>query len=71
MLSHELLSVINSLPREDKLRLMQVLLTDLAQAEGVQLREAEAGYAVWSPYDAFEAAESLLETLDDDRKLAP
>ena len=71
MLSHELLAVVHSLPRADKLRLMQVLLADLAQAEGVQLRETDAGYAVWSPYEAFEAAEALLEALNEDARPTP
>jgi hypothetical protein len=51
------------LPRADKLRLMQFLVIDLAQEEGVPLLVADAEYPIWTPLNAFEAAETLLQML--------
>lgn len=59
----ELLPNIHSLPRADKLRLIQLLAQELAEAETSPLLEAGTEYAVWSPDRAFTAAETLLETL--------
>lgn len=60
----ELVPTVKKLPRADKLRLMQLLLIDLAQDEGVTLLEADAEYPIWTPLDAFEAAETLLQMLE-------
>ncbi|MBK6534079.1 MAG: hypothetical protein IPF99_32260 [Deltaproteobacteria bacterium] len=59
----ELLPNIHSLPRADKLRLIQFLAQELAEAESSPLLETGREYAVWSPDRAFTAAETLLETL--------
>ena len=45
----ELFPAIKMLPRADKLRLMQFLVIDLAQEEGVPLLAAEAEYPIWTP----------------------
>ena len=42
----ELFPAIKMLPRADKLRLMQLLVIDLAQAEGIPLLSAEAEYPI-------------------------
>jgi len=39
------------------------LVTDLAREEGVTLLEPGKTYPVWTPYDAFEAATAVYETL--------
>jgi hypothetical protein len=58
----ELLPVLRSLDRADKLRAMQFLVQELAKEEGALLtRQAE--YAVWSPHNAFDAADTLLGVL--------
>lgn len=59
----ELFSVIRALTRADKLRLMQLLVIDLAQEEGVPLLTADAEYPIITPLDAFEAAEVLSQML--------
>jgi hypothetical protein len=59
----ELFPVIKQLPRADKLRLMQFLVIDLAQEEGIPLLSAEAEYPIWTPLNAFEAADTLLQML--------
>ncbi len=59
----ELLPTIQALPRREKFRLIQELLSDLAQEEGL----AEGEYSVWSPYDAHEAAATLLQMLEQEK----
>lgn len=63
----EMLSTIQSLPRADKLRLIQLLAADVARDEGVVLDLADKTIPIWSPYDSFEGAAKLLQLLDDDR----
>ncbi len=55
---------VRALPRKDKFRLMQELLTELSQEEGLE----EGEYPIWSPYDAHEAAATLLQLLEQDKK---
>ena len=59
----ELFPAIKMLPRADKLRLMQFLVIDLAQEEGIPLLSAEAEYPIWTPLNAFDAADTLLQML--------
>jgi hypothetical protein len=58
----ELLPEVHRLPRSDKYRLIQELLMDLAQEEGLAAGE----YPVWSPYDAHEAA-TLMQMLEHEK----
>jgi len=46
---------------------MQFLVIDLAQEEGVSLVAADAEYPIWTPLNAFEAAETLLQMLETHR----
>ena len=50
------------LSRADQLYIMQVLISELAQQEA-DLIKSEQSYPVWSPYDAVEAADTLLKVL--------
>jgi hypothetical protein len=59
----ELFPAIKMLPRADKLRLMQFLVIDLAQEEGVPLLAADAEYPIWTPFHACDAADTLLQML--------
>jgi hypothetical protein len=59
----ELLPDIQSLPRADKLRLIQFLAQELAEAEGTAALMSGQSYSVESPDQAFAAAETLLQTL--------
>ncbi len=59
----ELLPSIQALPRSEKFLLVQELVAELAQEEGL----AEGEYPVWSPYDAHEAAATLLQLLEQDK----
>lgn len=60
----ELLPKVQVLSRADKLRLMQFLVFELAREEGVALLRPDQDYPIWTPYDAFEAAETLLNALE-------
>jgi len=63
----EILPSIRSLPRADKLRLIQLLATDVARDEGVALDLADKTVPIWSPHDSVEGAATLLRVLDDDK----
>ena len=62
----ELLPAVQSLPRDDKYRLILELLADLAREEGL----APGEYPVWSPYEAHDAAATLMEMLRADEAKA-
>lgn len=66
MVSTELLNTLQSLNRVDKLYIIQVLVSELAQQESDLIKQ-EQSYPVWSPYDAFEAAQTMLEALQADK----
>lgn len=59
----ELVPAIKTLPRADKLRLMQLLVIDLAREEGVPLLTLDAEYPIWTPLDAFDATDTLFQML--------
>jgi hypothetical protein len=63
----ELLPVVQELPRQEKLQLMQWLATDLAEQEGVQILKPDTDYPVWSPFDAHEAAATLHAFLEKEK----
>ena len=63
----ELLPAIHALPRADKLRLMQVLVAEIANEEAVALPPTDMSHAIWTPYDAYDAAATLLHVLDEDQ----
>ena len=62
----ELLPEVQSLPRTDKFRLMQNLIAELANEEGIPAGE----YPIWSPHDSHVAAATLMELLKADRAQA-
>lgn len=62
MVSSELISTLQELSRADKLYIMQVLISELAQQE-TELLKPNQSYPIWSPYDAVEAANTMLEAL--------
>jgi hypothetical protein len=62
----ELRPAVRALPRQDKFLLVQELIAELAQEEGVTAIE----YPVWSPYDAHDAAATLLQLLEREKASA-
>ena len=59
----ELLPLLNQLSRAERLYVLQFLVSGLAQEETDLLRPG-LSYPVWSPYDAFEAADTMLKVLN-------
>lgn len=62
MVSSELISTLRRLSRADQFYVMQVLISELAQQE-TDLIKPDQSYPVWSPYDAVEAADTMLKVL--------
>ncbi len=62
----ELLPMLHELNRVDKLRVVQFLVLELATEEGAVL-DPKMIHPIWTPYNAFEAAETLLKALADDK----
>lgn len=58
----EVMPMLQQLSRADKFRVVQCLTSELAQQEGSGLLPG-AGYPVWSPHDATEAAATLTQYL--------
>lgn len=67
MLVTELLPKVQALPRDDKLRLMQFLVFELAREEAVTLLQPGQDHPIWAPYNAFEAATTLLNALEEEQ----
>lgn len=63
----ELLPALQELSRGDKLRLIQFLVSELAKEEDITLIDPNEDYPIWSPFEAFEAADTLLEALAQDK----
>jgi hypothetical protein len=64
MVASELISTLKDLDRLDKFYIVQILISELAQQE-TNLIKPDQAYPVWSPYDAFEAADTMLKVLYD------
>jgi hypothetical protein len=62
MVSLELISTLRELSRSDKFYIIQILISELAQQE-TDLIKPNQSYPVWSPYDAVEAADTMLKVL--------
>jgi hypothetical protein len=62
----ELLPALHELPRAEKLRAIQLLAADVAREEGDEVMASEGSYPIWSPYDAFEGAATLMRVLDEE-----
>ncbi len=60
----ELLPTVQALPHADKLRLVQLLIADIAREDGVPHVEAGNRLPIWSPYSAFDAAATLQKALE-------
>lgn len=79
---NELLPTVNQLSHQDKLRLIHFLLLAVAKEEGCNLEStdnqeqenllleqlASTEAVVWSPYDAYEAAQTLSDMLTAAKK---
>ncbi|MBD2311924.1 hypothetical protein H6G20_09665 [Desertifilum sp. FACHB-1129] len=63
----ELLALVNDLSQSDKLSLFKLLAAQIPDAE-LQVIFSASEYPVWSPYDATEAANILMQMIEDDKE---
>jgi hypothetical protein len=63
----EMMPELQALPRNEELLVIQFLAADLAREVSVDLLPPEASCPIWSPFDALDAAEKLIQLLDKDR----
>lgn len=66
MTTADLFPTLKSLPRTEKLRVMQFLIAELAREEEPTL-QAGATYSLWSPLNSHEAAHTLGQLLESDQ----
>ncbi|MCB0211019.1 MAG: hypothetical protein KDJ52_16895 [Anaerolineae bacterium] len=57
----DLLPVLRTLPRAEKLQLIQFLADELEKEENTKLPQAEEPSYAWSPSDAFGVGNTLFE----------
>ena len=62
MSMNEVITTLRQMNRVEKMRVMQFLVLDLTTEEEALL-SPNTSYPIWSPYDSFEAANTLLEAL--------
>jgi hypothetical protein len=67
MLPEQLIYDLHQLNRADKLRAVQLLISDLALEEEFGFVPG-ASYEIWSPFDSAEAAAILTKMLDEDKQ---
>ncbi|MBM4263670.1 MAG: hypothetical protein FJ145_19875 [Deltaproteobacteria bacterium] len=65
MVTEELLKTLHALDRAEEFHVLQVLVSDLAR-EKMGLFRADTEYSVGSPYDAQDAAGTMLKLLTND-----
>ncbi len=65
MLSDNLLTELYKLNRTEKLRVVQILINELASEEA-RLRSPGRDYEVWSPHDSPDTTRELLNLLEND-----
>ena len=65
----ELLPELQRLPRADMLQVIQFLTCELTRQEGIELLLRDgASYPVWTPLEAYDAAQTLLGLLERESK---
>lgn len=67
MTTADLFPTLRSLPRAEKLKVMQFLIAELAKEEELTL-QAGATYSLWSPLNSHEAAHKLSQLLESDQR---
>lgn len=63
----ELIPALQKLPRNDKVEAIRFLVSDLARQEGTHCLQSGASFEIWTPLEAYAAAKSLQQVLDQDR----
>ncbi|MEO8606631.1 MAG: hypothetical protein ABI690_02015 [Chloroflexota bacterium] len=70
MTVENLIPTLREFSRADKLRAIQFLAAELEKEETLTLKPGTE-YAIWSPYDAYEAAQALQQLLDEHNQSDP
>lgn len=70
MLSEQLLRELHQLNRTEKFRVVQILVSELAKDETPveALLQPGAEFEIWSPFDAYEAVDTLQAMLDEHKR---
>jgi hypothetical protein len=63
----EIIPLVNNLSQPDKLSLFKLLAAQVPDAQ-LQAIFSASEYPVWSPYDATEAANILMQMIRDDKE---
>ena len=63
----ELIPLVNNLNQSDKLSLFKLLAAQVPNAE-LQVIFSKSEYPIWSPYEATEAANILMQMIEDDQE---
>jgi hypothetical protein len=63
----EIIPLVNNLSQPDKLSLFKLLAAQVPDAE-LQVIFSASEYPVWSPYDAVEASNILIQMIRDDQE---
>lgn len=63
----ELIPSIHNLNRSEKIHLLQIIVNELAQEEKNDYLIPHEDYPIYSPLNAFEAAETLLQLLEENK----
>lgn len=66
MTTTDLFPMLRGLPRAEKLKVMQFLITELGKEQEPTL-QAGATYSLWSPLNSHEAAHKLSQLLESDQ----
>lgn len=66
----ELIPLVNNLSQSDKLSLFKLLATQIPDAELQVIFSSASEYPIWSPYDATEAANILMQMIQDDQEVS-
>ncbi len=70
MLSEKLIAELHELSLVEKLRVVQLLVNDLAASTDAHLLLSNTQYEVWSPYDSAGAAADLMDMLEESTRHA-
>ncbi len=63
----DLIPELQALPRTDKLWVIQMMAAEVAREEEVGLPKSGQEYPIWSPFDAFEGAATLMRALEKEQ----
>ncbi len=61
----ELLPTLKALNHKEKIRAIQFLANEVANEEKIFFEEG-ASYPIWSPFESYEAAEQLMNLLEEE-----